>query len=73
MLDVGCGSSHIIGVLPKGSVALDVLINKLRFARRFRIPRVRASGFALPFADERLPLRALLAGHRARTDGPVDD
>jgi len=55
VLDVGCGSSHIIGVLPKGSVALDVLINKLRFARRFPIPRVRGSGFALPFADESFP------------------
>ncbi len=55
VLDVGCGSSHIIGVLPKGSVALDVLINKLRFARRFPIPRVRGSGFALPFADGSFP------------------
>jgi len=55
VLDVGSGSSHIIGVLPKGSVALDVLMNKLRFARRFPIPRVRGSGFALPFADERFP------------------
>jgi len=55
VLDVGCGSSHIIGALPKGSVALDVLINKLRFARRFRTPRVRGSGLALPFADESFP------------------
>ena len=55
VLDVGCGSSHIIGVLPRGSVALDVLINKLRFARRFPIPRVRGSGFALPFADASFP------------------
>jgi len=55
VLDVGCGSSHIIGALPKGSVALDVLMNKLRFARRFAAPRVRGSGFALPFADETFP------------------
>jgi SAM-dependent methyltransferase len=55
VLDVGCGSSHIIDALPKGSVALDVLMNKLRFARRFRTPRVRGSGFALPFADESFP------------------
>ena len=55
VLDVGCGSSHIIGTLPTGSVALDVLMNKLRFARRFPIPRVRGSGFALPFADEAFP------------------
>jgi SAM-dependent methyltransferase len=55
VLDVGCGSSHIIGALPKGSVALDVLMNKLRFARRFPVPRVNASGFALPFADASFP------------------
>ena len=55
VLDVGCGSSHIIGTLPRGSVALDVLMNKLRFARRFQVPRVRGSGFALPFAEEAFP------------------
>ena len=55
VLDVGCGSSHIIGALPQGSVALDVLANKLRFARRFRAPRVRGSGFTLPFADASFP------------------
>ena len=55
VLDVGCGSSHIIGALPPGSVALDVLVNKLRFARRFAVPLVRGSGFALPFADESFP------------------
>jgi len=55
VLDVGCGSSHIIGALPRASVALDVQINKLRFARRFRTPRARGSGFALPFADESFP------------------
>ncbi len=55
VLDVGCGSSHIIGALPPGSVALDVLANKLRFARRFRAPRVRGSGFTLPFADASFP------------------
>jgi len=55
VLDVGCGSSRIIGALPPGRVALDVLSNKLRFARRFGVPRVRGSGFALPFADETFP------------------
>jgi len=55
VLDVGCGSSHIIGALPPGSVAVDVLANKLRFARRFGVPRVRASGFALPFDSESFP------------------
>jgi SAM-dependent methyltransferase len=55
VLDVGCGSSKIIGALPRGSVALDVLVNKLRFARRFNVPRVRGSGFTLPFADASFP------------------
>lgn len=50
-LDVGCGSSRIIGALSPGSVAVDVLLRKLRYARRFGRPLVHASGFALPFAD----------------------
>lgn len=55
VLDVGCGSSRIIGALPTGSVAVDVLLRKLRYARRFGRPRVQASGFALPFPDESFP------------------
>jgi len=55
VLDVGCGSSRIIGALPSGSVALDVLLHKLRHARRFGVPTVCASGFALPFADRSFP------------------
>jgi SAM-dependent methyltransferase len=55
VLDVGCGSSHIIGALPPRSVALDILANKLRFARRFGVPLVRGSGAALPFADASFP------------------
>jgi SAM-dependent methyltransferase len=55
VLDVGCGSSRIIGALPAGSVAVDVLMNKLRFDRRYSAPRVRASGFTLPFADGQFP------------------
>lgn len=55
VLDVGCGSSRIIGALPPGSVAVDVLLRKLRYARRFGRPRVQASGFALPFADASFP------------------
>jgi SAM-dependent methyltransferase len=55
VLDVGCGSSRIIGALPAGSVAVDVLMNKLRFDRRYPAPRVRASGFTLPIADGQFP------------------
>jgi SAM-dependent methyltransferase len=55
VLDVGCGSSRIIGALPPGSVAIDVLRRKLRYARRFGRPLVHASGFAVPFPDASFP------------------
>lgn len=55
VLDVGCGSSRIIGALPEGSVGVDVLERKLRFSRRFGKALVCASGFALPFDDESFP------------------
>ena len=50
-LDVGSGSSRIIAALPPGSVAVDVLLRKLRYARRFGRWLVQGSGFCLPFAD----------------------
>ena len=37
VLDVGCGSSRLLGALPAGSVGLDLLMGKLR-----RVPAVRA-------------------------------
>jgi dolichol-phosphate mannosyltransferase len=55
VLDVGCGSSRIIGALPKGSVAMDILRRKLRYARKFGRPVVHASGFQLPVRDESFP------------------
>jgi dolichol-phosphate mannosyltransferase len=55
VLDVGCGSSRIIGALPRGSVAVDILQRKLRYARKFGRPMVHASGFSLPFADASFP------------------
>lgn len=33
VMDVGCGSSRIIGALPPGSLILDILLHKLRYAR----------------------------------------
>jgi dolichol-phosphate mannosyltransferase len=50
-LDVGCGSSRILGALPRGSVGVDLLIRKLRHARRFGRQLVQASALALPFRD----------------------
>ena len=55
VLDIGCGSSRIIAGLPAGSVAVDILHRKLRYARRFKKPLVRGSGFALPFRDASFP------------------
>jgi ubiquinone/menaquinone biosynthesis C-methylase UbiE len=55
VLDVGCGSSQIIGALPRGSVGVDVLQRKLRYARKFGRPLARASGFQLPFRDASFP------------------
>jgi dolichol-phosphate mannosyltransferase len=55
VLDVGCGSSRIIQALPEGSVALDILIRKLRYARKFSVPVVHGSGFSLPFPDASFP------------------
>lgn len=54
-LDVGCGSSRILEALPDGSVALDILVRKLRYDRCFGVPLVHASGFDLPFADGSFP------------------
>jgi dolichol-phosphate mannosyltransferase len=55
VLDVGCGSSRIIGALPSGSVGLDPLMRKVRYARKFSKLLVRGSGFELPFADSSFP------------------
>lgn len=51
VLDVGCGSSHILELLPEGSVGVDILMRKLRFNRRFGVQMVHGSGFELPFPD----------------------
>ncbi|MBN2147682.1 MAG: glycosyltransferase [Anaerolineales bacterium] len=53
-LDIGCGSSRILGALPAGSVALDILARKLRFARHyFTTGRlVQGSLLALPIRAE---------------------
>jgi SAM-dependent methyltransferase len=50
-LDLGCGSSRLLGTLPAGSVGLDILTGKLRRSRRFGRPLVRASALRLPFGD----------------------
>jgi SAM-dependent methyltransferase len=49
VLDVGCGSSRIIG--SGRMVGLDIVLAKLRFARRYGNPLVHGSIFELPFKD----------------------
>lgn len=55
VLDVGCGSSRIIGALPPGSLALDVLLRKVRYARRFGRLVIQGSGFNLPVRTASFP------------------
>lgn len=50
-LDVGCGSSRIISALPPRGIGMDILLRKLRYARKFGKPLVNGSGFCLPFPD----------------------
>ncbi len=54
-LDVGSGSSRIIGALPAGSVALDLRLGKLRFARRFGREVVQGSALTLPVSSGSFP------------------
>jgi dolichol-phosphate mannosyltransferase len=51
-LDIGCGSSRILGALSKDSVGLDIQWGKLCYSRRYGRPLVNGSIFALPFADQ---------------------
>lgn len=50
VLDVGCGSSRILGAIP-GMIGLDIQLHKLRYAGRYGNALVHGSIFELPFAD----------------------
>jgi dolichol-phosphate mannosyltransferase len=51
ILDAGCGSSLIIQSL-NHAVGMDFNLGKLRFLRRYGMPLVQGSAFALPFGDQ---------------------
>jgi glycosyltransferase involved in cell wall biosynthesis len=51
VLDAGCGSSLIVQSL-NNVIGMDFNYAKLRFLRRYEIPLVNASAFALPFKDD---------------------
>lgn len=55
VLDVGCGSSRIVGALRPDSLALDILYPKLRYSKRFARTLVQGSGLSLPFGDGTFP------------------
>jgi len=55
VLDVGCGSSRIISALPEKSLAIDILLRKLRYARKFGAMLTHGSGFTLPVRDHAFP------------------
>lgn len=50
IVDVGCGSSRILRDLPR-AIGLDLTFPKLRYMRRYGVPLVQGSIFALPFRD----------------------
>jgi SAM-dependent methyltransferase len=50
ILDAGCGSSIIIQSL-NNAIGMDFSFPKLRFLRRYGMPLVQGSSFALPFKD----------------------
>lgn len=51
ILDAGCGSSLTVQSL-NNVVGMDLNFGKLRFLRRYGMPLVRGSAFALPFSDQ---------------------
>ena len=50
ILDVGCGSSVILQSL-NYVIGMDICHHKMRYMRRYGLPVVTGSAFALPFAD----------------------
>ncbi len=50
ILDAGCGSSMTIQSLNR-AIGMDFNFGKLRFLRRYGMPLVQGSAFALPFGD----------------------
>lgn len=50
IIDVGCGSSVILQSLNR-AVGVDINRPKMRYLRRYGLPVINGSAFALPFAD----------------------
>jgi dolichol-phosphate mannosyltransferase len=71
-LDIGCGSSHILGALEERSVGLDVVRGKLLYSRCYGRSLTQGSAFALPFADNSFPqvICSQVIEHLPAGDGP---
>lgn len=48
VIDIGCGSSKILGALAQGSIGFDIKINKLRYAKNFIPNLIQGSALSLP-------------------------
>jgi glycosyltransferase involved in cell wall biosynthesis len=75
VLDVGCGSSRIISALPPGSAALDILLSKVRYARKFSKFLVNGTVSRLPFRDGSFPcvLCSQVIEHLPKDPGILDE
>lgn len=54
-LDVGSGSSRIIGALPQGSIVIDILMRKLRYSKKYSRQLVNANALCLPIHERSFP------------------
>jgi dolichol-phosphate mannosyltransferase len=71
-LDIGCGSSRILGALNERSVGLDLVRGKLLYSRCYCRSLAQGSAFALPFADSSFPqvICSQVIEHLEAGDGP---
>lgn len=72
VLYIGCGSDPLLASLPEG-VGVDDRMNKLRWARRFGRPLLKASPADLPFEDGSFDAVVWRVDGVAETMPPVDD
>jgi dolichol-phosphate mannosyltransferase len=68
VLYLGCGSDPLLADLPD-AIGMDARLNKLRWARRYRRPLVRALPQALPFAAGAFAAVVFAAGRGTLPEG----
>lgn len=74
VLDVGCGSSRILGSVAN-VIGLDIQLHKLRYGRRYGRPLVHGSIFELPFVDQTFDcvICSEVVEHIAAEEKPFDE